>query len=54
MKRRNRLDEFRESLRLQQSYNTIMRYGLDFLLDRGLIGVTRRYFLSLLYDVDVS
>lgn len=54
MKRRNRLDEFRESLRLQQSYNTIMRYGLDFLLDRGLIGMTRRYFLSLLYDVDVS
>ncbi|MCL4267850.1 MAG: AarF/ABC1/UbiB kinase family protein [Anaerolineae bacterium] len=54
MKRRSRLDEFRESLRLQQSYNTIMRYGLDFALDRGLIGLTRRFFLEWLYGVDQS
>lgn len=54
MKRRSRLDEFRESLRLQQSYNTIMRYGLDFALDRGLIGLTRRFFLEWLYGIDQS
>jgi ubiquinone biosynthesis protein len=51
MKRRSRFDEVRESLRLQQSYNTIVRYGLDFALDRGLIGVTRRFFLEWIYDM---
>ncbi len=33
---------FRESLRLQQVYNTITRYGFDMLLDRGTVGDFRR------------
>jgi ubiquinone biosynthesis protein len=51
MKQRTTLDKIRESLRLQQSYNTIARYVLDFALDRGLISLIRGFFLEWLYDV---
>ena len=51
MKQRTRFDELRESLRMQQSYNTITRYGVDIALDRGMMGTIRRFFVELLYDV---
>ena len=41
--RRSALDKARESLRLQQVYNTLLRYGLDVLFDRwAVIGDFRR------------
>jgi ubiquinone biosynthesis protein len=49
MKQRTTLDRIRESLRLQQSYNTIAQYVLDFALDRGLISLIRGFFLEQLY-----
>jgi ubiquinone biosynthesis protein len=39
---RTSLDRFRENLRLQQVYNTFLRYGIDMLLDRGMLGDFRR------------
>jgi ubiquinone biosynthesis protein len=41
--KRNSLDKVRESLRLQQVYNTFLRYGLDILFDRWpVLGDFRR------------
>jgi ubiquinone biosynthesis protein len=41
--RRSTLDKFRENLRLQQVYNTLLRYGIDILFDRWpVIGDFRR------------
>ena len=40
MKQRSSLQKARESVRLQNSYNTITLYGMDFVLDRGAIGAT--------------
>ena len=51
MKQRSSLQKARESLRLQNSYNTITLYGMDFVLDRGIIGNTRRFFLEKLYGI---
>jgi ubiquinone biosynthesis protein len=51
MKQRSSLQKARESVRLQSSYNTITLYGMDFVLDRGVIGATRRFFLEKLYDI---
>ena len=51
MKQRSSLQKARESLRLQNSYNTISLYGMDFALDRGGIGATRRFFVEKLWGV---
>lgn len=50
MRRRSSLDSVRESLRMQQIYNVFMQYGMDILLDRGVIGEFRRYMQEKLYD----
>ncbi len=50
MKQRNRVDQIRESLRLQQVYNVFMRYGMDMLFDRGLLGDFRRTMQEKIYD----
>ncbi|MCB0164207.1 MAG: AarF/ABC1/UbiB kinase family protein [Anaerolineae bacterium] len=50
MKTSSSLDRFRESLRLQQVFNTFVRYGMDVLLDRGLIGDFRRFMQNWVYD----
>jgi ubiquinone biosynthesis protein len=42
-------DQARESLRLQQIYNTISRYGLDMVFDRGLVGRFRRRMQRFIY-----
>ncbi len=51
MKERSNLDKGRERLRLQQSYNIIGRYAMDLVLDRGIIGSIRRFFLEKLYNL---
>lgn len=51
MKDRSSIEKGRERLRLQQSYNIIARYGIDFVLDRGIVGRTRQYFVERLYDL---
>ncbi len=51
MKQRSSLQKARESLRLEHTYNTISLYGMDFVLDRGIIGNSRRFFLKKLYGV---
>ena len=51
MKQKSSLAKARESVRLQSSYNTISLYGMDFVLDRGIIGTTRRFFLEKLWGV---
>ncbi len=43
------MDQARESLRLQQIYNTITRYGLDMVFDRGLMGRFRRRMQRFIY-----
>lgn len=50
MRQRSGLDNFRESLRLQQVYNTFTRYGFDMLLDRGTVGDFRRKMQELIYQ----
>ena len=50
MRTSSSLDRFRESLRLQQVYNTFVRYGMDVLFDRGLMGDFRRSMQSWVYD----
>jgi ubiquinone biosynthesis protein len=47
---RTSLDRFRENLRLQQVYNTFMRYGMDMLLDRGMLGDFRRTMQTWVYS----
>src|SRR5262245_42454150 len=46
---RTSLDRFRENLRLQQVYNTFLRYGMDMLLDRGMLGDFRRKMQTWVY-----
>ena len=48
--RRSRLERVRESLRLQQIYNLFLRYGMDILLDRGVLGDFRRMMQSWIYS----
>ncbi len=48
--KRTRLDEFKESLRLQQVYNAFMRYGMDMLLDRGPLGDFRRTMQTWIFN----
>src|SRR5262245_246268 len=47
---RTSLDQFRENLRLQQVYNTFLRYGMDMLLDRGVLGGFRRMMQTWIYS----
>jgi ubiquinone biosynthesis protein len=53
MRQRTGLDRFRESLRLQQVYNTFARYGFDMLLDQGVIGDWRRRVQEFIYQPGV-
>jgi len=48
--RSSSIDQVRESLRLQQIYNTISSYGLDMALDRGALGVFRRRMQGFIYQ----
>jgi ubiquinone biosynthesis protein len=43
------MDQARESLRLQQIYNTISRYGLDMVFERGVVGRFRRRMQRFIY-----
>jgi ubiquinone biosynthesis protein len=43
MKKRSRVEQIRESIRLQKVYSTMMRYGMDIFLDRGILGDFRRF-----------
>ena len=47
--RSSSIDQVRESLRLQQIYNTISSYGLDMVLDRGSLGDFRRRMQGFIY-----
>ena len=53
MKRRSTLDQVRENLRLQQVYNTFLRYGMDLLFDRGILGSFRRAMQRFIYRPSV-
>jgi len=48
--RSSSIDQVRESLRLQQIYNTISSYGLDMALDRGALGAFRRRMQEFIYQ----
>ncbi|MGB3714754.1 MAG: AarF/UbiB family protein, partial [Candidatus Promineifilaceae bacterium] len=50
MKHRSQIDTVRESLRLQQLYNTFLRYLLDIAFDRGLLGEFRRFMQQKIHD----
>jgi ubiquinone biosynthesis protein len=50
MKRRSQMDTVRESLRLQQLYNTFLRYLMDIAFDRGILGVFRRFMQQKLHN----
>lgn len=50
--RSSSIDQVRESLRLQQIYNTISSYGLDMALDRGSLGLFRRRMQQFIYQPD--
>jgi len=43
MKKRSRVEQIRESIRLQKVYSTMMHYGMDIFLDRGILGDFRRF-----------
>jgi ubiquinone biosynthesis protein len=50
MSQTSSLDQVRESLRLQQVYNTISRYALDAVLDRGVIGSFQRSMQTFIFQ----
>ncbi|MFN2188264.1 MAG: AarF/UbiB family protein, partial [Candidatus Promineifilaceae bacterium] len=50
MKRRSQIEQVRESLRLQQVYNTFLKYGLDAAFERGLLGAFRRFMQQHLHN----
>jgi ubiquinone biosynthesis protein len=52
--KRSRIDRIRESLRLQQVYNVFIRYGMDFIFDRGVIGEFRRFMQEWIYSLPVT
>jgi hypothetical protein len=43
------LDRIRERRRLEQIYNVFVRYGVEFLFDRGVVGAVRRRMQQLLH-----
>ena len=51
--KRTRLDRIRESLRLQQIYNVFLRYSMDFVFDRGVLGEFRRFMQEWIYSLPV-
>lgn len=53
MRQRSGLDNARESLRLQQVYNTFTRYSADMLLDGGRLGDFRRRMQEIIYQPGV-
>ena len=46
------IDTVRENLRLQQVYNVMLRYGLEMLLDQGVLGDLRRRMQQWIYHPD--
>jgi ubiquinone biosynthesis protein len=48
---RSTVDQVRETLRLQQVYNVFMRYGMDLLFDRTILGDFRRSMQRWVYDI---
>ncbi|UCG22745.1 MAG: hypothetical protein JSW55_11225, partial [Chloroflexota bacterium] len=48
---RSTVDQVRESLRLQQVYNVFMRYGMDLLFERTVLGVFRRRMQRWVFDI---
>jgi ubiquinone biosynthesis protein len=46
------IDTVRENLRLQQVYSVMLRYGLEMLLDQGVIGDLRRRMQQWIYHPD--
>ena len=49
--RRTNIDRARESLRLQQVYNTFYRYLMDIIFDRGVVGDFRRSMQRWVYNL---
>ncbi len=49
MRKRSRIDRFRENMRLQQIYNIILAFLMDVLFDRGWIGSFRRFMQEWIY-----
>ncbi len=49
MKKRSRIDQIRENLRLQKVYNVILNFLMDILFDRGWIGSFRRFMQEWIY-----
>ena len=49
---RSTVDQVRESLRLQQVYNVFMRYGMDLLFDRTVLGNFRLSMQRWVYNID--
>ncbi len=49
--KRSRIDRIRESLRLQQIYTVLLRYGMDYVFDRGILGEFRRFMQEWIYDI---
>ncbi len=49
MRRRTRLDQLRENLRLQKVYNVILNFLMDIAFDRGWIGDFRRFMQEWIY-----
>ncbi|HIE54639.1 MAG TPA: AarF/ABC1/UbiB kinase family protein [Chromatiaceae bacterium] len=49
MKKRSRIDQTRENLRLQKVYNVILNFLMDILFDRGWIGSFRRFMQEWIY-----
>ena len=49
MKKRSRIDQIRENLRLQKVYNVILNFLMDIMFDRGWIGGFRRFMQEWIY-----
>ncbi len=50
MKKRSRIDQIRENLRLQKVYNVILNFLMDIMFDRGWIGSFRRFMQEWIYQ----
>ncbi len=52
MATRSGFDQVRENLRLQQVYNVFVRYGMEMLFNRGILGSIRRSMQQWIYHPD--
>ncbi len=52
MAARSGFDQVRENLRLQQVYNVFVRYGMEMVFDRGILGSIRRSMQQWIYHPD--